>query len=1014
MVSDRGMFLGSKRSLRYIPLIILLVTPILVSQYYGSTIASDQQGVSVTQIPGGSEVESMRPVIILINAVGNISLDISINIKAELNKSVPGISLPAPLSGSFSIPVLPVSASGGYSIGVIPGLPAYRYVFDRPLVGRVALTITSSVNYSVLVNGSVAYRGGYVVQPLEYAGDLPPLVSAIVYDVLNNPDLINETLGLAPPGWVAGFGREVRVVVVALDDKNISDVKLEYSVSGSAWQTTPLEDMAPQLDSVRNLVNDWLNNVEAALKTIKPDFSLPRLGVNFKVELGVIPGQQAGEYVFFRATAIDVAGHATRSLLGLYYVVNTSSPTRILVVDPSVELWVLKNNTMELTESIKRQATYGFPDKALETARNYSMVQKMLEYHGPPFFHYWNNLGRDYNLYIVYPGRRLGDALKTFKPRVIILSNLYLGLNVSTTLNWDLRDQGVLGELISYVKQNHAGVIATHGVLSDWIIWSIDCSTKVKVGSRGHVGGNVSDLNPIEEETVAALLGLSELALWEYARDLLASLICSGALAVAGVPVPPEVGALVGSTPLLIPYAPFSGVLRTTQEAQYAGWTLPDEFTVSIPEASNVFGFNAYTTVGWQLALPRAAAYAAWDKLWEVRDRASNAINKYALLVENATGRFASRGELYSYVDSAMSKWIKEWYRALASSTIKRGVFSLNVSLPQGVVRFNISLPSKALEGLLQKLPVKVIAVSSDGLAGIVIHDKYWDRNGYRAVYFSFELEASNDPVGSTLFKQAVDWVLRWEYKPVTELLGSVRVPKEVGDTFKNTIEKLPGDTVLNQSIILNEEGASWIEIPAKPGRIHVVVAHPTTDKIEVAGVEGDLSVVATTSTNRVTTITLEVRVEASIKIGLKASSDASLNPAYIQVKLERVTETTTPTPPQLTPPTTTPPPTPIETSPTTTTPITTAPPPTPATTPQPQPTSTSPTSQPTTPIQVSSPTSTPLTTTPTTIQPTVQPSPVQTTTTTPSGGINTYMVLGVATAIIALLAIFLATRRKH
>jgi hypothetical protein len=258
-----------------------------------------------------------------------------------------------------------------------------------------------------------------------------------------------------------------------------------------------------------------------------------------------------------------------------------------------------------------------------------------------------------------------------------------------------------------------------------------------------------------------------------------------------------------------------------------------------------------------------------------------------------------------------MNKWIREWYRALISSRIKQGIFTMNVSLPQGVLEYNISLPSTALEKLSQKLPVKVIAVSNDGLAGIVIYDKYWDQNGYRAVYFSFELEASNDPITSTLLKQAVEWVLRWEYKPVTELLGLVRVPKEIAENFKNIIEKLPGNIALNQSTILNEEGVSWIEIPAKPGKVHVVVAHPTTDRIEIAGVEGDFSVVATNSTNRVTIITLEVRVEASIKIGLKASSDASLNPAYVQVKLEQVTETATPPPTPTPTPTVTPTPTP-------------------------------------------------------------------------------------------------------
>jgi len=54
-------------------------------------------------------------------------------------------------------------------------------------------------------------------------------------------------------------------------------------------------------------------------------------------------------------------------------------------------------------------------------------------------------------------------------------------------LDWDLKDFDVLDDIIEYVKQNHAGVIVTHGTLSDWVICSEDCSSKVKAGSRGHV-----------------------------------------------------------------------------------------------------------------------------------------------------------------------------------------------------------------------------------------------------------------------------------------------------------------------------------------------------------------------------------------------------------------------------------------------------------------------------------------------------------------------------------------------
>jgi len=139
-------------------------------------------------------------------------------------------------------------------------------------------------------------------------------------------------------------------------------------------------------------------------------------------------------------------------------------------------------------------------------------------------------------------------------------------------------------------------------------------------------------LNPVEEKTIAALLGFSELALWEYIRDSPATLIFSGALMFLGIP--PEAEAVVGSISLLIPYIPFSGVLKASPEVQYVDWFLPSEFTITVPEAGTLFGFNAYTTIGWQLAQPRATAYLAWDRLSGVREKASAAMDRYALLVE--------------------------------------------------------------------------------------------------------------------------------------------------------------------------------------------------------------------------------------------------------------------------------------------------------------------------------------------------------------------------------------------
>ncbi len=89
-------------------------------------------------------------------------------------------------------------------------------------------------------------------------------------------------------------------------------------------------------------------------------------------------------------------------------------------------------------------------------------------------------------------------------------------------------------------------------------------------------------------------------------------------------------------------------------------------------------------------------------------------------------------------------------------------------------------------------------------------------------------------------------------------------------------------------------------------------------------------------------------------------------------------------------------------------------PPPTFTTTPQPSPTSTPTIIQPTTLTQTQITTTITSETLYSTSTPSTPTNIVQTITTTPSGGVNTYLILGAVIVIIALLTAFLATRRKR
>jgi len=100
--------------------------------------------------------------------------------------------------------------------------------------------------------------------------------------------------------------------------------------------------------------------------------------------------------------------------------------------------------------------------------------------------------------------------------------------------------------------------------------------------------------------------------------------------------------------------------------------------------------------------------------------------------------------------------------------------------------------------------------------------------------------------------------------------------------------------------MILNEEGSSEIELNAAPGKLHLAIAHPTTDIVSVEVVRGSARIINITKVDEhVTQVVIIVGEAGTITISLRAGSDAALNPAYATIKYEAVpttpTSTTTP-----------------------------------------------------------------------------------------------------------------------
>ncbi|MHA1632078.1 MAG: hypothetical protein ACTSXC_04625 [Candidatus Freyarchaeota archaeon] len=847
--------------------------------------------VEVTLLRTPHEVYSGQATLIFAHVRGVFSeIELSTTVSLDLLKdgtSVPG----SPWSVTLALPMVPIPWSPEWYLTAIPGLPAKT--FEGLLH---TWNVSSTVSYNLFVDGVEVASDSYTVKEGE-AERFPPLVVTTVYDVLNDTELLRENLGLGPRGWRVGSNEALKTLILAVDGVGVQNVTFEYSVNGGPWNmVTPTEE--PLMGSVEELLNK-LNNIIDLINTFLPsERRLPTIPFAIQIYNAEIPGQPAGNYIMFRANATDMDGNQATSPSGFYFVVNETSDVRILIVDPHVKLWLLQENVKQLLKALKDHSSYQVPSSIIGNMTIVNKIADVIDKYGINPFHHWETLGKHYNLYIAWPDGTLVDLLRTeaeggFEPNIIYLSNLWLGFNGTGEVgawNWDLRDievdgKTVLEDLIDYVKEKHAGFITSHGTLSDWVVWlGCEPSQHYKVGTRGHVGDTLGDFNLIDEKTVAALLGMPQLSLWEYGRDKVAEYICKASEAATDPMVKvalKAVALMVGSLPLQVSYVPFNGTMRLTDEAEYVGWDIPKEFTVTIPSVYNEFGFNAYTEVGWQLAMPRALAYTAWWKANETRPLAEQLYARLSSLVENAT----------KLTDEALKWGLRGLYRSIINASIMGNAFNMTLSLPNlnETLRFAVDIGREAYEELLQLLPVKLVALSNEGLSAIIAHDKYWDLNGYRSVYFGFEVEATDGEIAEKLLTQAVNWTLQWSFKNVTDLLGNlVRVPKYLADSFNAKLSALPGSTTYSDGVVLVEEGDTTVTVnTSNAGFLHLLIAHPTSDKVNVT-VAGEAEVYQTVNvTEGLTCITLKVYEAGTLKLNIKADPESSLNPAYLSVKQE-------------------------------------------------------------------------------------------------------------------------------
>jgi hypothetical protein len=544
---------------------------------------------------------------------------------------------------------------------------------------------------------------------------------------------------LYPKYFVIGDDESYTISAIICDEKGLRYAKLLYSNDGVNWKEAE--------SSVNTLTSTDILKLDLKFKMTPPQI--------YEIK-GTIPPQKAGTVIFYKFVAEDEDGNKSESPIGMYFVVDDENDLRVVIIDPWVKLWLLKLNAEKYADAASKMISYSIEadwlSKAYEKAKKakkFDLIKR----------HYWERLG-NYNFIIVDPNE-VEESL-SFKPKVFILSNLLLSQWV------------VPHKLIEYARENNAGIVATHGTIFDEVVWTGDKREDAKeVGAREHVGDKLDVYTP-DKETIALLLGLKLSPLIEYARDQIAETLCK-----SNDPRVKAAGRALGSTPLHPAYVPFSGKMMVEEDHEVVKG-LGKEFQITIPSMYER-KFKAYTTFGWQYVLPFEPVRVAKERAKVAKEKAREI---YDELSEFASAYVGFRADTDAMLSSLDSKLLD----SALDLSIEDG--KIKVRIEDRELEFDAGRAKPVIEFFKNYMPVKVVAISDDYLAGVIVHDEWFREDGIGAVYITFEAEASNDNTAWKLMENSVAWTSKFEYKAQEVTKGMAELVKEMVKETKPAEER--------------------------------------------------------------------------------------------------------------------------------------------------------------------------------------------------------------------------------
>lgn len=524
--------------------------------------------------------------------------------------------------------------------------------------------------------------------------------------LIKNPQPSLVILGNPYPKYFSiPEGEEYTAYFYVIEDLDIEEVTFYYRINYGEWQARPIKSAnINENEEIYNSIVSRIYNKSAILRTFYGK--------------AIIPGQKAGSVVEFKVVVKDKEGHISESIIGKYFVVNPSGK-HILIVDPSVK----EELFLEGAENVERlvNATEKYPVDLSDYKEELDKVKPFLSHSRFLKRHHWEYLAQYYNITIVSP-EELAAALKEVRPEVVVLSNLWLK-------RWEIPD---IQDLIRYLRENNAGIIATHGTLFDGSVY--DGEKLINIGPVSHIG----TFDSYEKGSLATLLGFELLPVVEEAKKETAE---KGNYAISEIPT-------------VLPFIPSAELLLIKNIE-----VIKSVSFLEFPNETN-------SAFGWQYILPPESLKFARDVIREKKSLEKDKILEFFSLQEEIFGHSKPFRGIYA-LDFPLVDALRTL--SLTDDEIRIQIGGTTVALtPNRPVIERVRL----LNAINRDI-VNIDAISKDYLSTVITRDEKHRGDGIRSVYVSFEIEAGGE-LELLALRDLIEWAS--DFEPIKTFAPIVQI----------------------------------------------------------------------------------------------------------------------------------------------------------------------------------------------------------------------------------------------